>query len=106
MKNYVQSGDVVTISASADTSSGDVVVEGSLIGVAQADALTGEDLAIVTKGVFELSKTSAQAWALGVPIYVTSAGLATTASSGNTLVGVAVAAAANPSDTGMVRLNG
>jgi predicted RecA/RadA family phage recombinase len=56
-------------------------------------------------GVFELPKTSAQAWAFGDAIYADSSGIMTTTSSGNTKVGVAAAAAANPSGSGLVRLN-
>lgn len=59
------------------------------------------------RGVFDLPKTSAQAWTVGAKIYWDSAnGLATTTASGNSLIGTALAAAANPSATGRVRLNG
>jgi predicted RecA/RadA family phage recombinase len=55
----------------------------------------------------EVAKVSAQAWTVGAPIYWDdTAKLFTTTSTSNTLAGVAVAAAANPSATGRVRLNG
>jgi len=55
--------------------------------------------------VFELPKTSAQAWGIGDAIYADSSGIMTTVSSGNTKVGAAIAVAANPSGSGLVRLN-
>lgn len=105
--NYIGSGDHVTVAApSGGVTSGDVVIISSLIGVAATTEVAGADVVLATCGVYELTKTSAQAWAVGAPIYLTSGGVATTASSGNTLIGVATAVAANPSDTGYVRLNG
>jgi len=107
MKNLQQNGDVITVAAPAGgVTSGDFVQVGSLTGVAQSDAAVGVDVPIVRSGVFELGKTSAQAWTVGAKIYATAAGEMTTTASTNTLVGVAVAAAANPSDTGMVLLTG
>ncbi len=108
MKNYVQPGDNITVPAPADVSAGDPVKVGVLFGVAQADALSGADVVIVTRGVFDLPKTSAQAWTVGAAIYlVPGTGLCTTATTtGNLLIGTAAAAAANPSGTGLVRLNG
>lgn len=108
MKNFVQHGDDITITAAADISSGDLVRAGLLVGVAGTDALTGEEVAIKTTGVFELPKTSGQAWTVGAAIYmIPASGLCTTATTaGNIFVGVAVAEAANPSPTGIVRLNG
>lgn len=108
MKNFVQHGDIVTIIAAAAIASGDLVRVNSLIGVAGADAAIGEEAEIKVSGVFDLPKTSAQAWAVGNPIYMISgSGLLTNVpGTGNYLVGVATAVAANPSGTGRVRLNG
>ena len=108
MQNYVQHGKVLTVTAPAAVSSGDGVKVGMLFGVAQGDAENGADVEIVTEGVFTLPKTSAQAWTAGAAIYWNnSSGVCTTATTaGNILIGVAVEAAANPSDTGVVRLNG
>lgn len=108
MKNYVQPGDNLTVTAPADTASGAGVKVGVLFGVASHDALSGEPLVIATRGVYELPKTSAQAWTEGAAIYfIPGTGLCTTATTtGNLLIGVAAAVAANPSATGLVRLNG
>lgn len=106
-KNYIQPGGTVTVTAAADTTSGSGVLIGTLFGVAQHDAKTGEPLEIKTDGVWELAKTSAQAWAtVGLAIYATTAGVMTTTATDNVLVGKNLAVAANPSGTGIVRLSG
>lgn len=108
MKNYKQPGDMITIIAAAAIVSGELIRAGSLLGVAATSAAIGEEVELKTTGVFELAKTSAQAWTVGQPIYAIAASnlLTNVPGTGNYLVGVAVAAAANPSSTGRVRLNG
>jgi predicted RecA/RadA family phage recombinase len=106
MKNFVQPGDDVTVAAPYDVLSGAGALVGSLFGVAAYDALSGADVVLHTCGVFDLKKVSAQAWTVGAKIYWdNSAKNATTTSTGNTLIGVALKAADNPSSTGYVRLN-
>jgi predicted RecA/RadA family phage recombinase len=56
MRNFIQTGDNITVAAPADVKSGDLVFVGSLFGVAATDAATGEDVALVTRGVFALPK--------------------------------------------------
>ena len=109
MKNFIQPGKVVTVIAPRAVASGELVVVGLLAGVAQHDAANGAPVEIATEGVFDLAKTSAQAWAtVGLPIYaIPATGLVTTATTaGNVLIGTNLATAANPSATGRVRLNG
>lgn len=108
MKNFKQHGDMITITAAAAISSGDLIRAGSLLGVAATSAATGEEVELKTTGVFDLPKTSAQAWTVGQPIYaIANSNLLTNVpGTGNYLVGVATQAAANPSATGRVRLNG
>ena len=108
MKNYIQPGDVVTLVAPAAIDAGEPIANGVLVGVAITDAANGAEVECATRGVFELSKTSAQAWTLGAAIYlIPSTRLVTTATTAdNVLIGTAAAVADNPSDTGLVRLNG
>lgn len=108
MNNYVQPGDHLTITAAADLASGEAVAAGLLVGIAQEAVASGADVVIVTKGVFEVPKTSAQAWTVGQAVYlIPSTGVFTTATTAaNIFAGVAAAVAANPSATGLVRLNG
>jgi predicted RecA/RadA family phage recombinase len=107
MKNFVQNGDVLTLTAPYAVASGAAFKVGSIIAVATSAADSGATVEGLTAGVVELAKVSAQAWTVGAPIYWDdTAKLMTTVSTSNTLAGVAVAAAANPSATGRVRLNG
>ncbi len=107
MKNYVQPGETLTLTAPGDVAAGAGVMVGAIFGVAQHAALTGEPLVLVRRGVFTLPKINAQAWTVGARVYWNNATAAlTTAASGNTLVGAAVEAAADPSATGMVVLDG
>lgn len=105
--NMIESGDCLTLAAPADVASGAGVLVGSIFGVAASDALSGEPVVVNRKGVYELPKTSAQAWTAGAKIYWDNTGkVCTTTATSNTLVGAAAAAAANPSGTGMVLLDG
>jgi predicted RecA/RadA family phage recombinase len=105
MKNYVQLGDTLTMPSPADVTSGAVVIVGALIGIASGDALSGADLDLVTRGVFTVPKVNAQAIGLGAVVYYDSTTkLATTTASGNTRLGIATAAAANPSASVNVKL--
>ena len=108
MKNAVQAGNVLTLTAPYSRTSGQAVKVGSIIAICTADAGSGATVEAAVVGVFDVAKVSAQAWAtVGLPIYWDdSAKLFTTTSSSNTLAGVNVATAANPSATGRVRLNG
>ncbi|MDY6797673.1 MAG: DUF2190 family protein [Pseudomonadota bacterium] len=106
-KNFVQPGQVLTLTApSGGVTSGDGYVIGSLFVVALHNAPEGSPFEGQCTGVWQLPKTSAQAWTEGVAIYWnSSSAVATTASSGNTLIGHAVSDAANPSEYGLVRLS-
>jgi len=104
--NFVQPGHVLTLEApSGGVVSGGPVVIGSLVVIALGNAAEGEMFEGQLTGVWTLPKTSAQAWTVGVDIYWTGSA-ATTTASGNTKIGVATAAAENPSATGVVRLLG
>lgn len=105
MRNFVKPGEVLTATAAADVKSGEFVKIGAIFGVASTNAKAGDVFELVTGRVYDLPKTSAQAWAFGDVIYATAAGVMTTVATDNTKVGVAVEVAANPSGTGRVRLN-
>lgn len=106
MKNFIQPGRIMTMTAPAAVKSGDLVIVGKLFGVAEADAASGDAVVLCTEGVFTLPKVSAQAWTEGAAIYWDAAEKkATTTASSNTLIGHAAEPAANPSDAGSVRLS-
>ena len=95
MKNYIQKGDLVTITAPANVSAGQLVRVGLLAGVAQTTALSGQPVEIATEGIFDVTKAGSQAWTVGAAIYGTGTNTltATTATTtGNIFLGVAVAA--------------
>ncbi|PYG29972.1 DUF2190 family protein [Pelagimonas varians] len=107
MKNYIQPGGHLTLAAPRILKSGEGALVGDIFGVAQAAAQSGEDTVLIRHGVFELAKSSAQAWTRGAKIYWDNTNFrCTTAASGNTLIGAATAVANNPSDTGRVLLDG
>ncbi|SCM79961.1 conserved hypothetical protein [uncultured Pleomorphomonas sp.] len=107
MKNFIQPGKTLTLTAPVGgVIGGNFYFIGSAFGVACGSADAGEKFDLdVSGGVFELTKNSAEAWTEGAPIYATAAGVMTVTSTDNTKVGIAVAAAANPSGVGRVRLN-
>lgn len=107
MRNFVQAGENITVTAAAIATSGAGVKVGNLFGIASGDAGIGDRLDLVTAGVFEMPKVAADDITLGAAIYWrASDGLVTTTASGNTKIGVAVTAAGNPSSSIRVRLNG
>jgi len=109
MKTFIQHGNTLdAIAPAGGVVSGALVRINSLIGVAATDAAAGETFALMLGGVHELAKTSAQAWAVGEPVYAIAGTnvLTNAAGTGNYLVGVAAAVAVNPSAVGQVRLNG
>lgn len=67
--NYLQKGDVLTLTAPADVSSGGVVNVGDFVGVAQSDALTGAEVEVGVVGVYELPVASALEVAVGDLLY-------------------------------------
>ena len=107
MKNYIMSGDVLTLTAPYDVASGAGALVGSIFALATGAVASGAEGEFKTKGVFAIAKTSALAIAVGDKVYWdNTAKEVNKTSSGNTLIGVAVSAAANPSPTVDVRLNG
>lgn len=102
MRNQVQAGENLTFPAPAAVASGGVVIAGEIKGIAAVDAAIGQDVDVVTVGVFDLPKTAANAFALGAAVHWNATtGLATSTASGNTKLGVATEAA--PADTATVR---
>lgn len=106
MRNFIQPGKVLTaVAPTGGVVSGAFVLIGSVFGIAATTAAEGEEFELALGEVYELPKTSAEAWTFGQAIYATSAGIMTTVSTSNTKVGIAAADAANPSGSGLVRLN-
>ena len=108
MKNLVSEGKVLRLTApSGGVTSGNLYIIGALAVVAAITAAETLSFDGYAEGVFSLPKTSAQAWTEGQKIYW-DAGNSRCDSDPEVgkLIGVAAAAADNPSATGNVRLNG
>ncbi|MFC3637034.1 DUF2190 family protein [Camelimonas fluminis] len=94
MKNMVQRGHSMTVTATAAVKSGDLVLSGLVPGIAYTDAANGEEFEAATDGVFDLPK-AAGAITIGAKVYFDAAAKnVTTTASGNTAIGHAWAAAA------------
>lgn len=109
MKNFIQDGDTLTVTAPYALLSGAGCLVGSLFGVAVSDALISTEVEIKTTGVFDLAKAASQAWTVGARIYWDdTAKNCTTTASTNKLIGVAMAAVGSGAGEtiGRVRLSG
>lgn len=107
MKNLVQHGTTLALFAPYLVASGAGMLVGSIFAVAVCDAANGAAVEGVTEGVFDLAKTSAQAWTVGQKVYWDNVNKrCDTDGTVGQLIGCATAAAANPSAVGSVKLNG
>lgn len=106
MQNYIQPGETLTLVAPYDRLSGEGALVGAVFGVAVSDVLNTVEGQFLTKGVFTLAKTSAQSWAQGDKIYWDNSNKrCDNVSTVGQLIGVALEIAANPTSTGVVKLN-
>ena len=108
MKNYVQPGNTITLTAPYAVTSGDGLLVGSIFGIASEDAALNDPVEAALTGVFDLTKVGSQAWTVGAKVYWDDTNKRTTSvATSNTLIGVATeAVAGGAGDTiGRVRLN-
>jgi predicted RecA/RadA family phage recombinase len=97
MKNYIQEGRVLTVTAPAAVASGDFVQVGRIRGVAVTSAASGALVELDTEGVFDIPKTGSEEFAtLGLPVYCVLSGngvktVTTASTTANVLVGINVA---------------
>lgn len=103
---FVQPGEVIDYTASANIASGQVVLMGARIGVALKAIANGETGPMQVTGVFNIAKLSTDNMAQGALLYWdnTNSRLTTTAS-GNTLAGFAAAAAAATTTSVNIKIN-
>lgn len=108
MKNFVQEGEILTLAAPYDVTSGKGFQVGSIFAVATYDALSAATVEGMTCGVFDLVKVSTEVWAVGDPIYWDNSNKRCTnvQTTAFLRIGSATAAAANPTATGRVKLGG
>ena len=106
MKNFVQRGDVLTLVPNAAVASGVGFLFGTaLFGVATGAVAANTPGEFQTAGVVELGKTSALAINVGDVVYWDATNkVVNKTTAGQRGIGVAVAAAVNPSPTVLVKL--
>lgn len=105
MKNFVQPGDVIGVTAPYALTSGQGCLVGSLFGIAVKDYDNGAAAEIARTGVYDVTALSTDTASQGAKLYWdnTNKRLTTTAS-GNTLVGVATAAKTSGQTTARILL--
>ncbi len=108
MKTYLQPGDVLELTApGGGVVGGTGLLIGALFVIPTVTAAATQKFSAQVTGVVEHAKVSAQAWTEGQRLYW-NAGLSqvTSVATDGPFIGVAAAAAANPSATGKVVLLG
>lgn len=104
MTNYLEKGDTMAVVLDDTVKGGDLVITGSVAGVAVSDGDGTNIRAVKTKGVFTLPKATG-AISQGAKVYwVTVDKNVTATASTNTLIGVAWKAAASADTTCEVAL--
>ena len=108
MKNFIQDGNVLTVTApTGGVSSGDGIIVGALFGICAYDAAQTEEVEIAVVGVFELPKASGQINEGAQVWWETSPGNVVNATQAGAFpIGVAVRAAGTNDATVRVRLSG
>lgn len=105
MKNWVQDGNALELTAPYDVASGAGMLVGSIFAIATAVAASGAAVIARTTGVFTLAKATGEAWTVGAKLYWDNTNKRlTTTSSGNTLVATATKAAQSADTSGNARL--
>lgn len=104
MKNYVQQGDVLTLTAPYTVTSGAGALVGGIFGVATGDVANAAEGEFVIRGVYDIAKASG-AVAVGDELYWdNTAKVVTTVPTGNTPIGFATQAQLTGDATARVRL--
>jgi predicted RecA/RadA family phage recombinase len=102
MRNLLQDGLVIPLTAPDDVEPGDLVNVGAIVGVAVGRAMEGETVQTRLQGVFNsLPTTSSETYTPGTVVYYNASTkrLTTSSSGGNVRAGVALG-------SGRFRLNG
>jgi len=106
MKNYVQKGQNLTLTAPRTLKSGEGFLVGAIFAVASAAAAMGDPVVGVTEEVFDLPKAAGVITPGAKAYWDNAAFVVTPNASGTTLIGAFVQAAASGDATGRVKLTG
>jgi predicted RecA/RadA family phage recombinase len=108
---YVQRGETIDYTPTADTLAGTVVVIGQIVGVTKLDLKAGEFGGLATVGVFEIEKDTT-AIPFGSPVYLKEGKASVSADNGQTgggkveypKIGVAIQAAVTTDHLAIVKI--
>lgn len=107
MKNFIQPGGTLTLTAPYALTSGQGFLVGAIFAVAKADAASGASVEGLRAGAYDLAKATGEAWTQGVKVYWDNTNKRlTTTSSSNTLVGAATQAQASGDTVGRALITG
>lgn len=106
MRNFVQEGKTLTLTPSANVAAREGFLFGAaLFGVAKQAVTSGQPGEFLVEGVVDIAKTSALAISVGDRVFwVPGSKVVNVTATSQVNVGVAVAAAANPSATVRIKL--
>ena len=103
---FVQEGCAIDYTPGSALASGDVVVQGDLIGIAKQPLAANEPGALTVEGVFDFAKNTNVAYTVGTILYWDDTNNVVTATStGNKQIGKVVRAAASSDTTVRIRLS-
>ena len=107
MRNYVERGMTLTLTALYAVAAGAGHLAGHLFGVAKEGAVQGAPVTVELVGVYDLAKHGGDTFAQGDLVYWDDANkVVTSTASGNHLIGATTAPAAGGDATARVRLSG
>jgi len=103
---FISDGKYIDHTPAGALASGDVVVQGDLVGVVERPLAAGELGALAVDGVFDFTKNTGVAYTVGTILYWDdAANVVTTTASGNKQIGKVARAAASADTTVRVRLS-
>ncbi len=95
-QNFIQPGETIDyVVPSGGVTSGQLVLAGSLVGIALGDGDEDDIVSLGIKGVYEVVKVSGNAWTQGQAIYHNGTASATGTVGSNKLAGYAAEASAS-----------
>jgi predicted RecA/RadA family phage recombinase len=103
---FIQEGHYIDHTPASALASGDVVVQGDLVGVALRPLAAGETGALAVDGIFDFNKSTGVAFTVGTLLYWDDTNnVVTTTSAGNKAIGKVVRAAALADTTVRIRVS-
>lgn len=103
---FIQEGHYIDHTPAGALASGDVVVQGDLVGVTVRPLAAGEAGALAVDGIFDFNKNSGVAYTVGTLLYWDDTNnVVTTTAAGNKAIGKVVRAAASADITVRIRLS-